>query len=61
MLYFYVAAKNAATRAQKGAGMAEYALLLVLIAVVCIVGFGFLGTSIDALASDVGVEIDARP
>ncbi|NNF53904.1 MAG: Flp family type IVb pilin [Acidimicrobiales bacterium] len=53
MLYFYVAAQNAANRAQKGAGMAEYALLLALIAVVCIAGFTLLGQAIDGVATSV--------
>lgn len=57
MLYFYVAAQNAATRAQKGAGMAEYALLLALIAAVCIAGFTALGGSINTLANTLSGKI----
>ena len=36
-----------ADRDDRGASLVEYALLLALIAVVCVVAIGFLGTSVD--------------
>ena len=57
MLYFYVASRNAAARRMAGAGMAEYALLLALIAVVCIVGFRALGGAINTRATNVGTDV----
>ncbi len=58
MLYFYVAAKNAAHRAQKGAGMAEYALLLVLVAAALFAVFtalaGGIGTALNSVTTKLG-------
>ncbi len=42
---------------EKGAALVEYALLLALIAVVCIVAIGLLGTSADKKFSSVATEI----
>ncbi len=54
MLYIRIFADRTS---QKGAGMAEYALLLVLIAVVAAVGFGALGSEIDTLADTVTTKL----
>jgi Flp pilus assembly pilin Flp len=42
---------------EHGQGLAEYALILGLIAVVAIVALVFLGTSVDSLLSVVGTAI----
>lgn len=42
---------------ESGQGMAEYGLILALVAVVCIAGFVFLGGEIKAKLEDVGDEI----
>ena len=44
---------------ERGAGMAEYALLLALIAVALIIGFGDLATAIDGVLTKVGAALDA--
>ena len=41
-------------RDDRGASLVEYALLLALIAVVCVVAIGFLGTSVDEGLSEGG-------
>ncbi len=61
MLYFYVVAQNAANRAQKGAGMAEYALLLVLIAVACVLAFTQLGLAISDTADSITTDLGGTP
>lgn len=40
--------------AEKGATMAEYGLMIALVAIVVSVGAAFLGTSIDTLFDDTG-------
>jgi len=42
---------------ESGQGMAEYGLILALVAVICIAGFSFLGGKIGAKVNDVGNEI----
>lgn len=42
---------------ESGQGMVEYALILALIAVVCIVGFGLLGNKANQLANNVSNKI----
>lgn len=59
MLYLYVSFQTATVRSQRGAGMAEYALLLILIAIVCIVGFGILGNSLNDRMTTVASQIKA--
>ncbi len=44
---------------EKGAALVEYALLLALIAVVCIVAIGLLGDSADKKFQSVADEISA--
>lgn len=58
MLYFQIAAVRGASRSERGAGMAEYALLLILVAIACIIGFGLLGGSLNTEITEVSVEID---
>lgn len=43
---------------EEGASMPEYALLVALIAVVVIVGAGFLGKTIDNKLTNVGTQIE---
>lgn len=43
---------------EKGASLVEYALLVALIAVVCIVAVTFLGTSADSKFDTVGSSIN---
>ena len=42
---------------EKGASLVEYALLVALIAVVCIVAIQFLGTSASSTFSNVGSNL----
>jgi Flp pilus assembly pilin Flp len=42
---------------EKGQGLAEYALILALIAVVAIIALVFLGTNIQTLLSTVGKSV----
>ena len=41
----------------EGQGLAEYALILALIAVLCIVGTAFFGSQVSATLSTIGSEI----
>lgn len=45
------------TRRQEGQGLAEYALILALIAIVAILALTFLGTQISSILSFVGNAI----
>ena len=45
------------TRDERGQGLAEYALILALIAVLAIAAVTFLGSQINAILSDVGNSI----
>ena len=45
----------------KGATMVEYALMVALIAVVCIAAVSFLGSSAKGKFSDVGTGIASTP
>jgi len=45
------------TRDERGQGLAEYALILALIAVVVIAAVTLLGTNIDAILSTIAVTI----
>ncbi|HWH24493.1 MAG TPA: Flp family type IVb pilin [Candidatus Limnocylindria bacterium] len=49
-----IASRLGAGRDERGQGLAEYALILALIAVVAIVALTFLGTSISDILNDVG-------
>ncbi len=46
-----------ATENQSGQTMAEYALILAAIAVVCIVGYNVVGTSVSAVLSSVNASL----
>ena len=43
---------------ERGASLVEYALLVALIAVVCIAGIKLLGTSINTKFSNISTEIN---
>jgi pilus assembly protein Flp/PilA len=43
---------------ERGASLVEYALLLALIAVVCIIAIGFLGNNAKSKFSDVGNSLN---
>jgi pilus assembly protein Flp/PilA len=47
----------ASRRSERGQGLAEYALILALIAVLAIAAVTFLGSQINAILSDVGNSI----
>jgi pilus assembly protein Flp/PilA len=60
MKFFTAAKKFAAkyiTRKEEGATLAEYGLLLALIAVVCIAAITLVGTKISTMFSTVSVSI----
>jgi pilus assembly protein Flp/PilA len=46
-----------ATNHEAGQGLAEYALILALIAIVAIVALTFLGTQVSTILSDVSTQI----
>ncbi len=56
----WLAAKRPA-HGEEGQGLAEYALILALIAIVAILSLIFLGDTINDLMSLIGSNIDARP
>lgn len=45
------------SRDERGQGLAEYALILALIAVIAIAALVFLGTQISSILSNVGANI----
>jgi pilus assembly protein Flp/PilA len=45
----------------EGQGLAEYALILVLVSIVCIAALLFLGVEIENVLCEVGSEIAAAP
>ena len=47
-------------RGEEGQGLAEYALILGLIAIVAIISLIFLGDTINDLMSLIGSEVDAN-
>lgn len=44
-------------RSQKGQGLAEYALILALIAIFAIIALTFLGTQISNILNDIGTQL----
>jgi pilus assembly protein Flp/PilA len=46
---------------EEGQGLAEYALILVLIAIVCVAALIFLGGSISGVLSCIGSNIAGQP
>ena len=57
MLKYYVALMSFFQRDEEGQGLAEYALILALIAIVCIAALIFLGGRIGGALSSVGTSI----
>lgn len=51
------AVKKIAARDEEGQGLAEYGLILALIAVICIGALTFLGTQISSLLNQLGGSI----
>lgn len=49
------------TKDEEGQGLAEYALILVLIAIVCVAALIFLGGSISGVLSCIGSNIATQP
>ena len=55
----YIRAKAAPlAKSERGASLVEYALLLALIAVVCILAITFLGNQADEKFSEIGSNLD---
>lgn len=50
--------KQVVENGQKGQGLAEYTLILALIAVISIAALIFLGTQISTVLSSIGVQIN---
>lgn len=48
---------NSPKKTEKGASLVEYALLVALIAVVCIVAMQFLGTQVSDKFSEIGSHL----
>jgi pilus assembly protein Flp/PilA len=48
---------SAVLRKEEGQGLAEYALILALIAVIAIAALVFLGTQISTILSSIGANI----
>jgi pilus assembly protein Flp/PilA len=46
---------------EEGQGLAEYALILVLVAIVCVAALIFLGSNINQVLSNVGSVINTNP
>ena len=56
-VWHYLQAKFTIAHDEKGASLVEYALLVALIAVVCIIAITFLGKSADEKFSSVGSSL----
>ena len=54
-----VAARSALRREQRGQGLAEYALILGLIGIVCIVALLFMGSQVSDKLSVIGSTIES--
>ena len=48
-------------QSEEGQGLAEYALILVLVAIVCVAALIFLGGSINNVLNNVGANLAAQP
>ena len=57
MSKFVTAVKKFFRKGEEGASLAEYGLLLALIAVVCIAAIRILGTQISAMFSTISTSI----
>jgi len=60
-LWLQACAQDFLARKQEGASLTEYALLLALIAVVCIAALTFLGGSLSSIFSKLGSKLGAIP
>lgn len=56
----WVQAQVSVVRREEGQDLTEYALLLALIAVICIAGVAFLGTQISTVLSELGSALNAQ-
>ena len=56
-MQFFTALINLIRRDDEGQGLAEYALILALIAIVAILALIFLGSQISGILSDVGNSV----
>jgi pilus assembly protein Flp/PilA len=54
---FYLAIMNFLDRDEEGQGLAEYALILALIAILAIVALFFLGSQVSKILSTVGNSV----
>jgi pilus assembly protein Flp/PilA len=63
MLVMWEMVKNffSRVRDEEGQGLAEYALILVLVAIVCVAALIFLGGSINNVLSNVAQNIATQP
>jgi pilus assembly protein Flp/PilA len=57
MTWFVTAVKKFVRQEEEGASLAEYGLLLALIAVICIASIGLLGTSISSMFSTLSTSV----
>ena len=57
MTNIYLAIMNIIDRDEEGQGLAEYALILALIAIVAIIALFFLGSQVSTILSDVGNSV----
>ena len=58
---FFVMVNYLKGKDEEGQGLAEYALILVLVAIVCVAALIFLGGSINNVLSNVGANIASQP
>jgi pilus assembly protein Flp/PilA len=56
-LYLSLMRASSITRREDGQGLAEYALILALIAVIAIAALIFLGTQVRSILSTIGARI----
>ncbi len=57
--YLTAVVSSRLVRSERGASLVEYALLVALIAIVCIVAIQFIGTSSNEKFSEVGSAVGA--
>jgi pilus assembly protein Flp/PilA len=53
----FVAATRRFVKGEEGASLAEYGLLLALIAVICVTAITLLGTNVSTMFSQVGASV----
>jgi pilus assembly protein Flp/PilA len=61
MLALWVMVSNffSKLRDEEGQGLAEYALILVLVAIVCVAALIYLGSSVSNVLNNVAANLDA--